>query len=356
MAQDNLLGITNSLFGTTPTPQSDLEFGLKNIAGRSATEIGTAMTYAGGKQATRGLLNLMGAEDPEQAESNKFKSAVQQANAQGIDTTKPEGMKQVVSLLLNSGDTAIAQKASLLVQAMEQKELDLSKTRAETGKITRGVEQDEKLRAALAELPENATEDDFLRVYRKYGSPDQQARVIEMARQKEADRQMRRDLFAAKQGQNGMTPEKLAQRAEDSQLAVDTINEARNLVSGWSTGYGSLLSGMPNSDARRLQGKLDTIKSNLAAAMIEDMKNQSKTGATGLGALNREELKVLQTSKASLDAGMGADDLKNSLRVIEKYFAARGRLSLNPAEPAAPADNKTPAASGNKRIKFSDMK
>lgn len=203
MAQDNLLGITNSLFGTAPTPQSDLEFGLKNIAGKSAAELGAAQAYAGGRQIGRGLMGLVGAEDPSQGDANLFNAAVRQVQQTGVDTSTAEGMKKVASALLNTGNTAVAQKAAMLAQAMEQKELDLSKTRAETGKITRGIEQDERLRAALAELPENATEDDFLRVYRQYGSPDQQARVIGIAQQKEADRQMRLTLASMKAGSGG---------------------------------------------------------------------------------------------------------------------------------------------------------
>jgi len=126
-----------------------------------------------------------------------------------------------------------------------------------------------------------------------------------------------------------LTPEQQAAKQADAQIAVDTVKEALDLTSGWSAGYGSLLSALPTSDARKLQGKLDTIKSNLAAAMIEDMKSQSKTGATGLGALNREELKVLQTSKASLDAGMGADGAalgEQIVTAIRKYERTSGRV------------------------------
>lgn len=174
MAQDNLLGITNSLFGVTPTYQSDVEFGLKNIAGKSAADIGAAMTYAGGKQATRGLLNIMGAEDPEQAEANKFKTAVQQANSQGIDTTKAEGMKQVVSILLNSGEVAVAQKASLLAQAMDQKAAELGKTQAEAFKATQqGIQASQEKNPEIVRLSQRVI------ALRQAGDPNNEIPALE---------------------------------------------------------------------------------------------------------------------------------------------------------------------------------
>lgn len=331
---DNIVG---GLFGVDPaafqqqqqqqqqTAMSSRAFNYANLDPNQQAQYGAYVAGGLGGQAIQGLF---GAEDPQIQKARMAKQLASQ-----FDITSSEGLKQYASALAQNGAPDLAQMAADRAMQMESKGLDIQKTKADVALQERKVSQDEKLREELSKLGDNPSEQDYLKVFRKYGSPDQQAKAIEASI-------ARKDRLAAQASGKALTPEQQSAKQADAQGAVDTVKEALDLTSEWSTGYGSILSHLPKTDARKLQGKLDTIKSNLAAAMIEDLKSQSKTGATGLGALNREELKVLQTSKASLDAGMGADELKKSLAIINKYFSKRAGI----ATPIAPVGNEQPSS------------
>lgn len=297
------------------------------------------MLRQGGRGIAQGAIApLLGVQDTELQ-----KAQMAQQLAANFDITSPEGLTEYAKALAQNGMPEFAQIAVTKAQDMKSKGLNMQQTEMNIKKTQQATDREEQLRAALAELPADASEADYLKVYRQFGSPDQQARIIEMG-----------ITARAKNAPKEITPEQQQAREEASMIAVDTVDEANKLISNWSTGFGSLLANVPTSDARKLQGKLDTIKSNLAAAMLEDLKSQSKTGASGLGALNKEELKVLQTSKASLDAGMGGDELKKSLAVIDKYFRARAGLPTMPTgtdnAPAAKAGK--PGSSKDNPIKL----
>lgn len=267
---------------------------------------------------------LMGMEDPELAKASRIKQLSSQFNL-----ADPQGLRDFGNAIKDFAPQE-AMQAIAVADEREKSALGIRKTKADIEKSELSAAQEEKLRAELSALPPNASEQQVIEIVRKYGSPDKILQVLSQSQDRAAAR-------AAKGAGKALTPEQIEAKQADAQIAVDTVQEARNLTSEWSAGYGSVLAFLPKSDARKLQGKLDTIKSNLAAAMIEDLKSQSRTGATGLGALNKEELKVLQTSKASLDAGMGADELQKSLNIIDKYFRARANLPKLPTEPSGPS-------------------
>lgn len=79
------------------------------------------------------------------------------------------------------------------------------------------------------------------------------------------------------------------------------IQESKDLISGFTTGYGSFLSVLPLTDAKTLQNNIDTIKSNLAFSQLTALKEASKTGASGLGAVTRNEFESLQSTISKLD-------------------------------------------------------
>lgn len=339
---DNIVG---GLFGIDPAAlqqqqQATMSSNAFKYANLSPAEQGQYGAYVAGGLVGQAGQGLLGAEDPQLQKARMAKQLASQ-----FDITSAEGLKQYADALAQNGAPDLAQLAASRAMQVEAKGLDIQKTKADVAIQERKVSQDEKLREELAKLGDNPTEQEYLKVFRKYGSPDQQSKAIEASI-------ARRERLSAQASGKALTPEQQSAKQADAQIAVDTVKEALDLTSEWSTGYGSVLSVLPKTDARKLQGKLDTIKSNLAAAMIEDLKSQSKTGATGLGALNREELKVLQTSKASLDAGMGADELKKSLGIINKYFAKRAGLSTGTQVGDDKATTGKPGSSRDNPIKL----
>lgn len=347
--------IVKGLFGIDPQGYQEDRLAQQNAEAIQYAKLdpfqkATVGIYQGVQQGIGAGLNMMGVEDPEL----KAQQIAAQLAAQ-YDKTTAEGMAEFSKALgqkaEETGLPALSGFANMAGQkALSMKGTQLSNTQTEMNitKTKQANDREEKLRYALENKPEGLTpeqeEQYYLEQYRKYGSADQQARIIEsgiIARSKNAPKELTEDQQKLKE--------------YEDQLMVSTVDDALKLTSNWSAGYGSVLAFMPQSDARKLQGRLDTVKSDLAAAMISDMKSQSKTGATGLGALNREELKVLQTARASLDAGMGAEELTKSLKIIDKYFRIRSGMPLTGAPNDAaeqPGTKPTSGASSPKVIKL----
>lgn len=78
------------------------------------------------------------------------------------------------------------------------------------------------------------------------------------------------------------------------QTTLDTITQTEGLIGNKTTGWGSYLSVIPTSDAMTLADNTDTIKASVALTKLKEMKQESKTGASGLGALNMKELETIQ--------------------------------------------------------------
>lgn len=114
---------------------------------------------------------------------------------------------------------------------------------------------------------------------------------------------------------------KLASRIEKSKNVLDTIDEAIPLVSGSTAGYGSYLKGLPAGPANALSKKLKTILSNLSVDQIAEMKSESRTGATGFGALNEKELEVIQNAVTNLEQNQDPEILKQNLKKLKTHYS-----------------------------------
>jgi hypothetical protein len=122
----------------------------------------------------------------------------------------------------------------------------------------------------------------------------------------------------------------------------NVIGETKKLISGYTTGYGSLLSGLPLTDAKTLQNNLDSIKANLSLSQLTALKEASKTGASGLGQVTRNEFDALQSTIAKLDpqSKTFADDLdkvdKTYARLLKqlesKTVRAESRAGMTPTQ------------------------
>jgi len=123
----------------------------------------------------------------------------------------------------------------------------------------------------------------------------------------------------------------------DDQVAAiqnlrNTIKTTNDLISSYTTGYGSLLSILPATDARTLEGNTQTIKNNVALSKLRELKQQSATGASGLGALNMKEFDAIQGIIAALDPK--SKNYKNDLEKIDSFFARAENLLQTQSERA----------------------
>jgi hypothetical protein len=110
------------------------------------------------------------------------------------------------------------------------------------------------------------------------------------------------------------------------QTTLDTITQTKGLIGNKTTGYGAFLAGLPTSDAMTLSDNTEQIKASVALTKLKEMKQESKTGASGLGALNMKELEVIQSILGRLNPKSAnyATDLKK----VEEFFV-RAQKAMN---------------------------
>jgi hypothetical protein len=119
------------------------------------------------------------------------------------------------------------------------------------------------------------------------------------------------------------TGEQEKKQAEYAMTIADRTNAqidaAINMVGPMTAGWGSLLSAMPESQARTFKGMIDTIKGNIGFNELTAMRAASPTGGA-LGQVSERELALLTSVLGSLDAGQNPEVLKANLQAIKTHF------------------------------------
>ena len=127
-----------------------------------------------------------------------------------------------------------------------------------------------------------------------------------------------------KRGKGSVSPEQLRSKqeavAEKGKIIMNKVDEAMKELDFNTTGItGKLMSNIPGSDRKALEGALETIKANLGFEELQQMRNNSPTGGA-LGQVAVQELVALQSTVASLDPDMPTSTLKaNLLQIKDKY-------------------------------------
>lgn len=85
-------------------------------------------------------------------------------------------------------------------------------------------------------------------------------------------------------------------------------------------GWAQLTSWIQSSDAGTLKSIIDTVNSETAIDTLKQMKAQSKTGSSGMGALSEKELDLLLSKVTSLKVGMDPKVLANNLLEIRQHW------------------------------------
>jgi putative NADPH-quinone reductase len=186
MADKDIVG---GMFGITPEMYQqradELAFAQAQRIGAAASGPGTMLSpslapfYTGaaqqGQMLSKGIGGLLGVEDQELSLVRQTSQLAQQI---GVDT--PEKLQTLAGELQK-----LPGGAALAVQAIE-KANSMMKTGAEAQTAQQKIDQEKKLREELNTLGENATDDDILRIVRKYGTPDQVMRAVQSSADKKA--------------------------------------------------------------------------------------------------------------------------------------------------------------------------
>jgi hypothetical protein len=137
--------------------------------------------------------------------------------------------------------------------------------------------------------------------------------------------------------------------AAQLQVTLDTIEQTKSLISNKTTGFGSYLSGIPTTQAMTLADNTEQIKASVALTKLMEMKKESKTGASGLGALNIKELETIQSILGKLNPKSA--NYAKDLAQIEAFFV-RARKAMDEEvrltrEGPAQKQSQTPASPAN---------
>jgi len=141
---------------------------------------------------------------------------------------------------------------------------------------------------------------------------------------------------AAKQAGYAKAQSALAGYEQQSKLVTSTVDNVLKTVfpgqdinviladkgtlkpSNWSTGYGVALSSLPNTDARKVQNYLNTIKANIGFDKLQAMRDNSPTGGA-LGQVSDFENKLLQAVNGALDPAQ-ADQFVENMKEIRRLY------------------------------------
>lgn len=93
------------------------------------------------------------------------------------------------------------------------------------------------------------------------------------------------------------------------------------------TGLRGKIPNIPGSAAADAEAQLNTLKSQVGFGVMQELRNNSKSGSSGLGALSDAEGKRLENNLAALDKAQSIDQMKSSLKSIVDYSGgAKDRL------------------------------
>jgi hypothetical protein len=340
MAERDIVG---GLFGVTPEmyqqqrQQQQLAEAVRMGSLTPEQFIGT-QAYRGGQALGNVAGSLLGVEDPQLMKIRD----VQQMRSQ-FDVSTPDGLRTFASALSNKG------YGDLALQAANEADRR-TKLSSEAQMSEQKITQEKSLREELAKLPDTASDEDMLKVFRKFGTPDQQARAIQASLDKKAALEQKKVLADLKTYEAQKTQQGKVQAITDNaDRIINTIDQAIPLV-GYTTAGLAGAANIPGTEGRDLETALTTIKANLGFDRLQQMRDASKTGGA-LGQVAVKELEALQATVASLDRGQSPDKLRENLKDI-KYYYDRWRKAVGGEDPGPAVrkrDSETKAESKAKQ-------
>lgn len=131
-------------------------------------------------------------------------------------------------------------------------------------------------------------------------------------------------------------------------LIIGKVDQALGKVNSLTTGGMSGLAGVPfigqATGATDLSSDLDTIKAILGFEQLEQMKNQSRAGASGLGQLSDREMRLLTAARSNLEQQQTPEQLKARLMEVKTHFQnwLKMEQGINPYQQGGDGTNNDP--------------
>lgn len=115
-------------------------------------------------------------------------------------------------------------------------------------------------------------------------------------------------------------PEVSAYQAERTTRIKNSVDDLLKRVGGKTVGFGSLLSAIPESDARNFQADLDSLIANITYGELTAMREASKTGGA-LGQVSDKEGQLLGAALGALDTKQSPSNFTKNLNQIKESLA-----------------------------------
>lgn len=237
-----------------------------------------SMGYSAGAGLGRGIAGAFGVDvtDPVVRQATQLRQL-----ASEFDTTTPEGMMQFAQAA-RSISPDVAQKAALQAQALKEQ---TAKASIESNKFT----METKLRDELSKLPENANEEDILKVVTKYGSPDKVLAALQASQSRKEAAQARKEQAAASDAtrlqiaqMNNDTRQFLGQLAQNmkgdkplSSTDLRMVNDARQSLQAADFNLGEAMSFVSLIDDKKMnfgagENALSTVRTLIGSTNESD--------------------------------------------------------------------------------------
>jgi hypothetical protein len=283
---NTMADVMNSLFGVTPEAlmaqrEAALAQQATNFAQLSPMQSAQAGFYTAGNRLAGAAGGLLGAQDPEMAKAAALQGILKQA-----DTTSPEGLATLAKTLGSQGFGAQAMQVMDQARQAQLRAAQTGKAVAEQRKVELTTAQEEKLRAELAALGPDATEEQYLQVVRKYGDPDKIMTSIQTT-------QGRQDANAARVEAARIAAEnrlEVARQRGDTQLqlaqmAAQSRQEIAQLTASLKGPSAAVLKAQEKADkmAEGQAGLADTV--SVAKTLVNDIADMGGMTTTSKGAL-----------------------------------------------------------------------
>lgn len=346
------MAITESLFGLTPEAvraqqAADLERRATAFAQLSPMQAAQAGLFRSVSQLGSGIAALGGYQNPE-----VLRAQQRQGMLSGLDMSSPDALMQAAQTAQRAGDFSLAQTLQTQAQDMRVKGAQAQKLTAEAQDAENKRIREEQLRAALAELPANATPEQYLDVVRRYGSPDKVltsvqtsidkeaqrrqalelkkmeiAARMEQARQAGADRMMiaqmqidgRRELAQFASSLKGAKPEKVLpaslQKAEDADF------DAIESVSGLNMSLEPVITSLGGFGSKPVNPSLNLGATNNAMNTARNFLGMSTPESRQYSQLEETKIRIINDSLRLNKGTQTEGDAQRAAREVEAAWA-----------------------------------
>jgi hypothetical protein len=380
MATDSIMGLFQSPEQYQQQRQAIQQAQAMEMAKLSPFQQGQANIQMGMNRFADVGAGLLGIQDPQLQMQTQARQIMQQVNQ-----NDPKSLMQAAQAFNDAGDVQRARALATAAQEMEFKQSQITKNMREGNAAMLTTEQ--RNASALADssgaqrgtqewtdayksgLERLTTKDaggsEFERTLKSLNLSPEQERAF---KQQRMSAMLNNDSSGIKaitaqlaslqlQTQQFKFDEEKKKSAAEKQMAVTKLATVENDIDESLTTAAKALKLAPNSflgaagqevggvipwtDQRALKNLVSSLNSDKAIGTLQDLKTQSKTGATGFGALNTKELQLILDKTRALDPAdkMFKENLTTVMngwtKLRTQSAASRENLMGTPQQPAS---------------------